>query len=91
MREFQNGLIFLNLAKQFQRYLNFIAPKREFFMQNLKSTYISGLAPKRRFLMIFFQFSGNKHSKLTQNLKMRTCFMQNFMKFDMKKLLIPKL
>ena len=31
MRGFQNGLIFLNLAKWFWRYLNFSAPKNELF------------------------------------------------------------
>ena len=44
---------FLNLAKWFQRYLNFSAPKNGFFRQDLEGTYISEMAPKRRFLETF--------------------------------------
>ena len=50
MRGFQNGFIFLNLANQFQRYLNVSALKRGVFLrQDLKRTYISEMALKEDF------------------------------------------
>ena len=66
---------------------------RGFQNGDLERSYISEMAPKRRSLMGFLQFLGNKLitlSKVTQSLKLRACFMQNFMELDMKKLLDPK-
>ena len=48
------------------------------------------MAPEIRFLKAFLQFSGNKHSKMTPNLKIRAYLMQNFMELDMKKMSDPK-
>ena len=53
MRGFQNGFIFLILAKGLWS-LNFSALKMSFFRQDLEATFISGAAPKRKDLMEFF-------------------------------------
>ena len=54
---------FLNLAKQFQKNLNFNTYfKKVVFSQNLKGTYISRITPKIIFLMGFLQFSEIKSS-----------------------------
>ena len=44
----------LHLVKRFQRYLNFVAQKKEkFSRQDFEETYIYRMAPKRVFLMGF--------------------------------------
>ena len=76
-----------------RRYLNFFAPRKGVFLDKI-SRELSGMAPKRRFLIGFLQFSGKKTlitlSKMTQNLKVKACFMQNIMELDIRKLLNPK-
>ena len=56
MRGFRNGLIFLNLAKWFWKYLNFSAPKNEFFSQDLEGSW-SGSKEKisEQFFAIFWE------------------------------------
>ena len=60
---------FLSLDKQFQRYLNFSAPKKrdggfvEFVDKSLKGNYILRVAPTTKFLMVFRSFLGiNPHN-----------------------------
>ena len=58
-----------------------------FFRQDLEGTYISEMALKRRFLKgfaIFWEITLITLSKMSQNCKIRTYVMQNFMKLDMK-------
>ena len=61
--------------------------------QNGQGTYKSGMTSKRRFLCffaIFWELTPITLSEMTKNLKIRACFMQNFMELDMKKFLDPK-
>ena len=63
MREFQNGLIFLNLAKQFRRYLNFSAEKNGFFYAKLKENLHIWTGTKKKIFDEFFNFLGiNTHN-----------------------------
>ena len=88
----------LHLVKRFQRYLNFVAQKKEkFSRQDLEETYIYRMAPKRVFLMgfwrVFFDrffcsFLGLNHN-VARNFphveNNTTYFMQNFKQLNMKK------
>ena len=58
--------------------------KGAIFRQDLGETYISGMAPKRRILEGVLPFSGKKLF-VKSDVKISACFMQNFMKLDMKK------
>ena len=61
------------------------------FRQDLEGTYISGMAGTKlkNFDGLFCRFLGiNTHntlSKVTSNLKISACFVQNFMEVEMKK------
>ena len=53
-----------------------------FFRQDLRGNLHTWYGTKKK---IFLQISGNKHSKMTQILKLRAYLMQNFMEIDIKK------
>ena len=63
-----------------------------FFRQDLKRTIWNGTKNKifDRFFTILWEKKLITLSKMTQNLKINACFMQNIMELDMKKLLDPK-
>ena len=69
-------------------------PEKGFFRQPIarERTYISGMGPTNldEIFAIFREKTLITLSQMTQNLKIRICFMQNFLGLDMKKLLDPK-
>lgn len=80
-----------NLAKQFWGYLNFSARKKEFFRQGWEGTYIWHY--KEYFDGLFCNFLEIKtHNFAKNHLNFKiTGFMQHFVEFDIKKVLISKL
>ena len=84
-------VLFFKFGQAVPEIFKFYCSKKEgFFRQDLEGTYISGWnGTKKRFLMVFFcnflEINTHTLSKMTQNLKISACFMQNFMELYLKK------
>ena len=65
--------------------------KKWVFLDNTEEgIYIPDMAQKRRFFCKFLEIDTDNFVKNDQILKVRTCFMQNFMELDTKKISDPK-